>query len=87
MDKKDIMQEMFDKWSGKKDMQKEQMPVPEDGSMAESNEPYVDIAPISTLVQLPFEAKEGDMLDMNAVVKKINDDGTVEIEINKAFKK
>lgn len=87
MAEKDIMQEMFNKWTGKKDMPNEQLPVAKDGGMAESTEPYVDISPVSAMVQLPFEAKEGDMLDINAVVKKINEDGTAEIEINKAFKK
>lgn len=53
----------------------------------EQKEPYENIEETTTVLKLPFEVSEGDLLDLNAVVNKINEDGSVEIVINKAFKK
>lgn len=54
---------------------------------AEENEPYQEIEETNVVLNLPFEVEEGDEIDINGVVAKINDDGSVEIKLNKAFKK
>lgn len=53
----------------------------------EQNEPYQEIEPIEVNLSLPFEVKQGDELDLHAVVKQIDENGNVVVEIQKAFVK
>lgn len=86
--KKDFLEEAYMRWIGQSKTPVEQETAAADGNdTGESSEPYVDIEPTVAIVKLPFDVSEGDLIDVNAIVKKINEDGSVEIEINKAFKK
>lgn len=53
----------------------------------EKEEPYQNIEPVEAIVALPFDAKEGDELDLHAVVKGFDENGQAIIEIQKAFVK
>jgi len=84
------VEKAFDMWTGKSpktEMTAEANPAEAVDGANEAAEQYEDIEPVSVSIpSLPFEVKEGDELDLNAVVKSVGNNG-IEIEINKAFSK
>lgn len=90
------MEKAYKKWIGKEetvdDMQKEpvQEPTKEPNisdEATEGEEPYQDIQPVSVLIpELPFEAEEGDELDIHGIIKSVGENG-YEIELQKLWNK
>lgn len=90
--KKNI-EEAYNKWIGKKNeaetegSKDQEMLAKEEIKSEESSEPYQDITPVSVNIEsLPFEAKEGDELDIHGIIKSIGEDG-VTVELQKLWNK